>query len=67
MFFLSSLGMPTLNTFLDGAIFPNYFAQAVALLPKFSGSANALFSSLAFLVSGMTSSLGTVRRFINNG
>jgi Bcr/CflA subfamily drug resistance transporter len=46
-------------TWLGGILFPNYFARGVSLFPKTTGSANALFGAFIFLISGLSSGLGT--------
>jgi len=46
-------------TWLGGILFPNYFARGVSLFPKTTGSANALFGAFIFLISGLSSALGT--------
>lgn len=44
---------------LGGILFPNYFAQGVSLFPQTTGSANALFGAFIFLISGLSSGLGS--------
>ena len=43
-----------------GIIFPNYFAKNMALFPKVTGSANALFGSFIFIIAGISSAVGTL-------
>jgi Bcr/CflA subfamily drug resistance transporter len=45
--------------FLAGILFPNYFARGMAIFPKTSGSANALFGASVFIIAGINSSLAT--------
>jgi Bcr/CflA subfamily drug resistance transporter len=49
-----------LMMWVGGTLFPNYFARGVALFPKFTGSANALFGAFIFLVSGCSSAIATL-------
>ncbi len=44
---------------LGGIVFPNYFAKTLGLFPKTTGSANALFGAVTFLISGLSSALST--------
>jgi predicted MFS family arabinose efflux permease len=44
---------------LGGIIFPNYFTHSIALFPKATGSANALFGAFAFFIAGISSAFGT--------
>ncbi len=50
---------------VGGILFPNYFALGMALFPKNTGSANALFGSIIFLMTGMSSGLGTFLKSTN--
>lgn len=50
---------------LGGIIFPNYFAKNMMLFPTTTGSANALFGSFVFFISGITSGLGTFLKTTN--
>jgi DHA1 family bicyclomycin/chloramphenicol resistance-like MFS transporter len=52
-------------TWLGGIVFPNYFARSVALFPTMSGSANALLGAFIFLISGLSSALGTFLKCTN--
>jgi hypothetical protein len=45
--------------FLGGILFPNYFARGIAIFPKASGSANALFGASVFIIAGIDSSFAT--------
>ncbi|TAK77231.1 MAG: Bcr/CflA family efflux MFS transporter, partial [Gammaproteobacteria bacterium] len=45
---------------VGGIIFPNYFARSMALFPKTTGSANALFGAFVFLIPSVSSGLGTL-------
>jgi Bcr/CflA subfamily drug resistance transporter len=53
----------TIPTFISlwtgGVVFPNYFARSVSYFPKISGSANAAFGSFIFIISGVSSIVGT--------
>lgn len=49
-----------------GIIFPNYFARSMALFPKMTGSANALFGGFLFMISGFSSGLGTLLKANSN-
>lgn len=69
MTILAIIAKPTLTAivipmfllaWLGGTIFPNNFAQAVALFPNFSGSSNALFGAMVFCISGAASALGAI-------
>lgn len=50
---------------LGGTIFPNYFAKSVSLFPKTTASANALFGSFVFLISGISSGFGALLKTNN--
>lgn len=43
---------------IGGIIFPNNFAYAMALFPKSTGSANALFGGFLFILTGLSSGVG---------
>lgn len=49
--------------FIGGIVFPNNFARGIALFPKMTGSANALFGSFVFFVAGIISGAGTFLKF----
>ncbi len=52
--------LPTLLLlWLSGIIFPGNFSRAVALFPEISGSAGALFVGILFLLTGISSAIGT--------
>lgn len=69
MMFLGSLLYPLnvynmtvpvfISLWVGGIVFPTYFARCVSFFPKISGSANAAFGSLVFIVSGLSSVIGT--------
>lgn len=51
--------IPTFLLLLMGGIyFPSYFARSVALFPKITASANALFSGGVYIVAGLGSCVG---------
>lgn len=51
--------------YLGGILFPNYFARGIHLFPKNSGSANALFGSVLFLIAGLISGVGSLLKSNN--
>ncbi|MBA2654958.1 MAG: multidrug effflux MFS transporter [Gammaproteobacteria bacterium] len=60
-FNLYSVTIPTFFLFwVAGILFPNYFAHSLALFPKATGSANALFGSAIFVIAGVSSALATL-------
>ncbi len=62
-----SIAIPVILLFLTGGIlFPNCFARSMALFPKMTGSANALFGGFLFLISGASSGLGTFLKSSSN-
>jgi hypothetical protein len=48
-----------LMAWLGGIIFPNNMAKVFTLFPTITGSANALFGGLTFIITGMTTFLAT--------
>jgi len=50
---------------LGGIVFPNNFAQGISMFPKTTGSANALFGGLLFLLTGVSSGLSTMLKSTN--
>jgi Bcr/CflA subfamily drug resistance transporter len=46
--------------FLAGILFPNYGARTMALFPTSTGSTNALYGSILFLISAVSGSLGSL-------
>jgi multidrug resistance protein len=48
-----------LIVWLSGILFPRYAARAIALFPETSASTNALFGAFVFMISGISSALGS--------
>jgi hypothetical protein len=46
--------------YFGGIIFPSYFANAVALFPNKTGSANAFMGAFVFMIPGISSAFGTL-------
>jgi Bcr/CflA subfamily drug resistance transporter len=58
---LYSLLIPIfLLVYFGGIIFPSYFANAVALFPNKTGSANAFMGAFVFMIPGISSAFGTL-------
>jgi Bcr/CflA subfamily drug resistance transporter len=49
-----------LMSWLGGIIFPNNFARAITLFPTMTGSANALFGGVLFIISSISSGLAAL-------
>jgi len=49
-----------ISLWAGGIIFPNYFVRSISYFPKITGSANAAFGSFVFVISGLSSIIGTL-------
>lgn len=59
--------IPIILLFLTGGIvFPNYFGRSIILFPTMTGSANALFGGFLFIITGISSGLGTLLKSNSN-